>query len=250
MHPLGHQRPRCGLENVNSRTMFSRLSPPPANLPWPAPAPPAAAPPSAPPAPHRHAHHIHRHRLLGVGAGPLFVHLAHDIRRDLVKVDSRGSTGTGSPRLPTRRPPQLHHQRALSGVRTRSATTGGEAAAGDEWEGRGLPVPVLPLESDFDQIAAYVVSEVDKKWPSADPSRRCRWMWWACRWGAGGALGGAAAGGAGAGQGRFAGGGDQALNIVRLFTFSSPHRGALMAERVHIDAAACDMCAGRRFWTR
>ena len=96
-----------------------------------------------------------------------------------------------------------------------------------------------PLDTDFDEIADYVVREVEKKWPSGDEAQTVpvdvvgvSMGGLVARWAA------LAPGRADTGDGRTAGGGcTKRLNIVRLFTFSSPHRGAVMAETVHIDPA-------------
>lgn len=105
-----------------------------------------------------------------------------------------------------------------------------------------------PLDTNFDDIAAYVVREVENRWPSADAAQTVPVDV------VGVSMGGLVARWAAlpppervrSAQASPAPGAKR-LNIVRLFTFSSPHRGALMAERVHIDPAARDMCAGSAF---
>ncbi len=105
-----------------------------------------------------------------------------------------------------------------------------------------------PLDTNFDEIADYVVREVDKKWPSADPEQTVPVDV------VGVSMGGLVARWAALPPSERIRSEDDApaigakrLNIVRLFTFSTPHRGAVMAEKVHIDAAASDMCAGSAF---
>jgi len=105
-----------------------------------------------------------------------------------------------------------------------------------------------PFNTNLDDIADLVVREVEKRWPSADPRQTVPVDV------VGVSMGGLVARWAALTPGERVRSpetpmpaGTKRLNIVRLFTFSSPHRGALMAEKVHIDAAACDMCAGSPF---
>jgi hypothetical protein len=105
-----------------------------------------------------------------------------------------------------------------------------------------------PLTTDFDQLADYVVSEVEKKWPSADPDQTVPVDV------VGVSMGGLVARWAALPPAERVRGkedspapGYKRLNIVRLFTFSSPHRGALLADKVQIDPASRDMCSGSPF---
>jgi hypothetical protein len=105
-----------------------------------------------------------------------------------------------------------------------------------------------PLDTDLDHIAAMVARKVDERWPSADPKQTVPVDV------VGVSMGGLVARWAALPPMERVRGGDGAegaagkrLNVVRLFTFSTPHRGALMAEKVHIDGAACDMCGGSAF---
>jgi hypothetical protein len=105
-----------------------------------------------------------------------------------------------------------------------------------------------PLTTNFDQLADYVVAEVEKKWPSADPKQTVpvdvvgvSMGGLVARWAALPPLERVRNKEDSPAQGA------KRLNIVRLFTFSSPHRGAILAEKVHIDPAARDMCSGSPF---
>jgi pimeloyl-ACP methyl ester carboxylesterase len=105
-----------------------------------------------------------------------------------------------------------------------------------------------PLETDLDHLADYVVRQVDKKWPSADDRQTVPVDV------VGVSMGGVLARWAALPPDQrrrdvtdAAAPGAKRLNIVRLFTFSSPHQGALMSEALPIDPAARDMRRGSAF---
>lgn len=88
----------------------------------------------------------------------------------------------------------------------------------------------------FDPIADRVVREVEARWPSDDPERTIDVD--VVGLSMGGLVGRRAA------MGRP---GRKRLNVKRLFTIATPHRGAKLAGYVFIDSASFDMRAGSRF---
>jgi pimeloyl-ACP methyl ester carboxylesterase len=98
-----------------------------------------------------------------------------------------------------------------------------------------------PLMTDLGAIARRVVRETERRWPCADPHRTTEVDVVAM------SMGGLVARVAAqlpldAGQKR--------LRVARLFTLATPHRGARLAGRVAIDAAARDMRPGCPFIDR
>jgi hypothetical protein len=112
--------------------------------------------------------------------------------------------------------------------------------------------------TDLDAIAAKVVRKVEEAWPSDDPEQTvevdvvavsmggvvARWAAMAPEDRVRGAAEGTA-GGDKSKSGRKAHG--KRLRIARVFTISSPHGGALMANLIAPDAAARDMRTGSPF---
>lgn len=123
-------------------------------------------------------------------------------------------------------------------------------------QGPSMFVPVAyPLETNFEKNAAKVVEAVESKWPSPDPRLTTEVDVVAV------SMGGLVARVAAAPQGAMwpptspmMGNSDQPprkqLRIRRLFTIGSPHRGAWLADRIAIDAAAKAMKSGTTFIER
>lgn len=106
-----------------------------------------------------------------------------------------------------------------------------------------LPVS-YPLEATIPGAVAKVLRAVERHWPSDDPDRT------AAVDVVGVSMGGLVARLASAGDpwGRPAGA--KRLDVRRLFTLATPHRGARLARFVALDAAARDMRPGSPFYDR
>jgi pimeloyl-ACP methyl ester carboxylesterase len=96
-----------------------------------------------------------------------------------------------------------------------------------------------PFRADFAWIAGEVSRRIDVRWPSDDPDRTLEVDV------IGVSMGGLVARAAAAGHGS-----GKRLNIARLFTLGTPHRGALLAGRCVLDDAARSMRAGSVFLAR
>ncbi len=97
--------------------------------------------------------------------------------------------------------------------------------------------------SNMDNIAELIVARVDRHWPSDDPDETIEVD--VVGISMGGLMGRYAA--MPAGDRPFEG---KRLKIRRLFTIASPHRGALLADKIALDKAAKNMKTGSAFLTR
>lgn len=95
----------------------------------------------------------------------------------------------------------------------------------------------FPTQTSFPRIARRLVERVQARWPNAEPERTVEVDAIAV------SMGGLVS--------RFAASqrmmdGERRLAIKRLFTLGTPHRGAWLADRIAIDAAAREMKSGSR----
>lgn len=96
-----------------------------------------------------------------------------------------------------------------------------------------------PLQTDLEQIARRVVEQVQKTWPSDDPSATVEVD-----------VVGVSMGGLVARLAAMPSSERRQLRIRRLFTLATPHRGARLAGRIAPDGAARDMRPGSDFLER
>ncbi len=92
----------------------------------------------------------------------------------------------------------------------------------------------FPFYNDLDAMAEHVIAEIDRRWPSDDPERTTQVDV------IGVSMGGLVARRAAMLEGR-------KLNIKRLFTIGTPHRGAKLARFITVDKPSADMKPGSVF---
>ena len=96
------------------------------------------------------------------------------------------------------------------------------------------------LQTDFDNVVEMTVRRVDERWPSVDPEETIEVDVVAI------SMGGLVARYAGVPTDQRTAGGKR-LNIRRLYTLASPHRGAKLADAIALDSAARAMRPGSEF---
>lgn len=96
-----------------------------------------------------------------------------------------------------------------------------------------------PFRGDIDTIVPMVVDRIEARWPSDDPERTTEVDV------VGISMGGLIARAAEAGHALDDG--HKLLNINRLYTLATPHRGATLANHFRLDPAARDMKPGSEF---
>lgn len=99
------------------------------------------------------------------------------------------------------------------------------------------------FKGDFNDMVPHAIREIEKRFPSDDPDETIEVD--VIGISAGGLVARAAALPLADNDPR-----PKRLKINRLFTMGSPHRGAILAEKIALDAAAKDMIRGSAFLTR